>query len=154
MLSPMIVLALIGISTVVFASIRRIPDGYAYTLRRFGGQMRTVGSGMHFVLPLIERVAHKISLAGNAVEVPDLLVPNSDRHLRGRVYIQVLDAARADSIVDQINQLVCQRLPELMAEPVDEDVGACNARLKLELNRQLCDQGLLVTRVQLEQHAA
>lgn len=154
MLSPMLVLALICASAVVFASVKRIPEGYAYTLRRFGGHIRTLGAGTHFVLPLIERVAHKINLSGNAVDVPDLIVPNSDRHLSGKIYVQVLDAQRADPVVDQIGQLVCQRLPELMASPVEEDVSACNARLKAELNRQLCDQGLLVTRVQLSQHAA
>ncbi|HEX6834374.1 MAG TPA: hypothetical protein VF132_12635 [Rudaea sp.] len=153
MLSPMLVLALICATAVLFASIKRIPDGYAYTLRRFGGQMRTLTAGTHFVLPLIERVAHKINLAGNAVEVADIAVPNSDRHLRGKVYVQVLDAQRADPVVDQLGQIVCQRLPELVASPIDEDVGACNARVKAELNRELCNRGLLVTRVQLEQHA-
>lgn len=153
MLSPMLVLALICASAVLFASVKRIPEGYAYTLRRFGGHMRTLGAGTHFVFPLLERVAHKINLAGNAVDVPDLAVPNSDRHLHGKVYVQVLDATRADPVFDQLHQIVCQRLPELMSAPADEDVRACNARLKIELNRQLRDQGLLVTRVQLEQHA-
>ena len=42
------------IAALVAISVRRIPEGHAYTLRRVGGQMRTVGAGLHLVLPLIE----------------------------------------------------------------------------------------------------
>ena len=53
-----VVMALIAVS------IRRIPEGHAYTLRRVGGQMCTVGAGLHLVLPLVERVAHRTDAIG------------------------------------------------------------------------------------------
>jgi regulator of protease activity HflC (stomatin/prohibitin superfamily) len=51
MLTPMFVLVLVATAVLVLACVRRIPEGHAYTLRRFGGQMRTVGAGIHVVLP-------------------------------------------------------------------------------------------------------
>ena len=67
MLNPMYLLLVAAI--VVLASVRRIPEGHAYTLRRVGGHTRTVGSGMHIVLPVLERVAHRIRLLGNVVDI-------------------------------------------------------------------------------------
>ena len=94
MLSPMMWLGLVALGVLAVASIRRIPEGQVYTLRRLGGQTRVMHSGMHFMLPLLERVAHKISLTGSNVPVDGLVA--EDRQYRGIVYFHVLDPARAE----------------------------------------------------------
>ena len=71
MLSPIILAALCALALLVVASLRRIPEGHVYTFRRIGGHVRVVGSGTHWVVPLVERVAHKISLAGAVVAVEE-----------------------------------------------------------------------------------
>lgn len=149
MLSPMPFIALLSaLAALALVSVKRIPDGHAYTLRRIGGHMRTIGAGIHVVLPLIERVAHKINLLGNVVELA--LPPSSGAAaLRGRVYFQVMDAQRADAVIDGMTELLRQRIPELIGNSAQEDSAARNLRLKAELNRDLRDRGLLVTRVQL-----
>jgi regulator of protease activity HflC (stomatin/prohibitin superfamily) len=132
-----VVIALIAVS------IRRIPEGHAYTLRRFGGQMRTVGAGVHLVLPLVERVAHKIRLLNNVVDV-------QASALHGRVYFQVLDAGRADGVIDAMADMLRQRIPELATSTcVEDDLAARNLHLKAELNRDFSERGVLITRVQL-----
>ena len=47
MSAPMLWLTLLlcAAATLFLASVRRIPEGHAYTLRRVGGHMRTVGAG-------------------------------------------------------------------------------------------------------------
>jgi hypothetical protein len=131
------------VMTLIAVSIRRIPEGHAYTLRRYGGQMRTVGAGLHLVVPLIERVAHKIRLLNNVVEVQTPAV-------NGRVYFQVLDAARADGVIDAMSDMLRQRIPELAASTcTEEDLATRNLHLKAELNRDFSERGVLITRVQL-----
>jgi len=150
MLSPMSVFTLLSTLTVLtFACVRRIPEGQAYTLRRIGGHLRTIGAGMHVVWPGIERVAHKIHLLGNVVEINSLPAPDSEESLHGQVYFQVLDAERADAVIDNMGELVRQRLPDLLASPCMEEISQRNQRLKTELNRQLRERGILITRVQL-----
>lgn len=128
-------------------SVRYVPEGHAYTLRRIGGHMRSLGAGIHLVLPLIERVAHKIRLLGNEVEI-EAHVPNGDLH--GRVYFQVIEPLRADAMIDGIAELLRRRIPELTTETCNEsDPDARDRHLKAELNRDLNDCGVLVTRVQL-----
>ena len=149
---PSPILYLVSLSALVvltFASVKRIPEGHAYTLRRIGGHMRTLSAGTHLILPIIERVAHKIRLLGNVVEIAIQPASGTDAVLLGRVYFQVLDAQRADAVIDGVADLLRQRIPELAGDNAEEDYAARNLRLKAELNRDLRDLGLLITRVQL-----
>lgn len=145
----MILLTLLcGLTTALLVCVRRIPEGQAYTLRRVDGHLRTVGAGVHVVLPLFERVTHKIRLLGNVV---DIAAPSASGNLSGRVYFQVLDAKRADAVIDGIADLVRTRTPALAERASDADNAAARAtHLKAELNRELNSRGVLVTRVQLD----
>lgn len=149
MLAPIVVMALLGAAVLLFAaSIKRIPEGQAYTLRRVDGHLRTIGAGTHLILPLIERVAHKIRLFGNVVEVGEIATPDQGP-LHGKIYYQVLDAERADAIIDEVGSRLREHLPELVASAPAQDTASRNLHLKTELNRSLRERGLLVTRVQL-----
>ena len=148
MLSPMILMALVAIAVLAFASIRRIPEGQVYTLRRVGGHTRVMHSGMHFMLPLIERVAHKISLTGSNVPVDGLVA--AEQQYRGIVYFQVLDPARADRVIDGIDGLLQERTRSLFADAsMPESSDGRRQWLKQSLNSDIRDRGLLVTRVDL-----
>lgn len=150
MSSPMLVLTLIGAAAAaVLACVRRIPEGHAYTLRRIGGHMRTIGAGTHLVVPVVERVAHKIRLLGNIVELGKVQSAQSDGTYSGQVFFQVIDAERADPVIDNVGELVRGCLPAVLSGPADEESSARNQRLKAELNRQLRERGLLITRVQV-----
>ena len=153
-LTLMFLLAVIGI--LVASSVKRIPEGQVYTLRRLGKPARTLTPGMPVVVPLIERIAHKISITGytlaieERVTLADHLAPET---LRGRVWWQVLDPERADSVIDRANDMIRTRvlgaLPEVAAG-ANEDARARNLRLKQALNGSLRERGVLVTRVELD----
>ncbi|MEO8802025.1 MAG: hypothetical protein ABI304_09305 [Rudaea sp.] len=148
MLSPMPIVALTCcLMLLAWMCVRRIPEGHAYTFRRVGGHLRTVGAGIHVMWPLIERVAHKIRLLGNEVDVS---AHAASGDISGRVYFQVIDAQRADALIDDIAELLRRRIPELTAGTCnDTDPSIRDAHLKAELNRDLRERGVLITRVQL-----
>jgi len=151
MLTPnLIVTVLTTLCAITATSVKRIPEGHAYTLRRVGGRIRTLGAGFHLTLPLLERVLHKINLTGNVVEISVPPASGDTLTLRGRVYFQVMDAARAEPVIDHIPELLRQRIPELAAHVcLEDDLAARTQHLKAELNQDLNPRGLLVTRVQL-----
>ncbi len=150
MLTPMFVLVLVAMAALVLACVRRIPEGHAYTLRRFGGHMRTVGAGIHVVLPGVERVAHRIRLLGNVVKVDHVPPVPAGLPYSGQIYYQVLDAARADAVIDSVDALVCDCLPALLGDAANEENASRNSRIKAELNVRLRDRGILITRVQID----
>ena len=150
MLTPMFVLlALAATAVVALACVRRIPEGQAYTLRRVGGHMRAVGAGIHVVVPVLERVAHRIRLLGNVVTVDHLPPAPAGLPYSGQIFYQVLDAERADAVIDSVDALVCDCLPTLLGDAANEDGASLNLRIKAELNLRLRDRGILITRVQL-----
>lgn len=147
--STIILAALCAMTLLVIASIRRIPEGQVYALRRMGGHMRLVGSGTHLVVPLVERVAHKISLAGAAVAVEGLVF--AGQSWRSVVYFQVLDPERAEVVIEDIENLLRAAVVRLCADtalPGSED--ARRQWLKQALNADLRGRGLLIARVDLK----
>ena len=148
MLSPMIWLGLTALGVLAVTSIRRIPEGQVYTLRRLGGHTRVMHPGMHLMLPFVERIAHKISLTGAHVPVDGLVA--ADQHYHGIVYFQVLDPARADRVIDGVDGLLRDRTRSLFADAaLPESADGRRLWLKQSLNSDVRERGLLVTRVDL-----
>lgn len=148
MASPIILAALCALALLVIASLRRIPEGHVYTFRRMGGHVRVVSSGTHWVVPLVERVAHKISLAGAVVTVDGLMI--EDRVQRAVVYFQVLDPERAEVVIGDVEERFRAAVRNLCNAPALP--AAADERgqwLKRSLNAEWRERGLLIARVDL-----
>ena len=148
MLSPPTLTALCALALLAIASVRRIPEGHVYTFRRMDGHVRTVGSGTHLVVPLVERIAHKISLAGTTVAVEGLQC--ADQRYRAVVYFQVLDAERADVVIEDIQNTLRASTRQLFHSAALPDIADVRRQwLKRSLNEELRERGLLIARVDL-----
>lgn len=149
-----IVLILMSLAIVAALSVKRIPEGQVYTLRRLGKPAGTLTAGTHLVVPLVERIAHKISITGYTLAVDERLEPESvtARTLRGRIWWQVLDPERADAVIDRADDLIRLRLRDAVedSDGVDQDLRSRNQRIKQTLNGSLRERGVLVTRVELD----
>jgi regulator of protease activity HflC (stomatin/prohibitin superfamily) len=156
MFSTLTLFTLLVIGLLAVVCVKRIPEGQVYTLRRLGKPARTLTPGMHVVVPLIERIAHKISITGYTLAIEERVQREGHPQpeiLRGRVWWQVLDPERADSVIDRADEMIRTRvigaLPEVASDAGD-DLRARNLRLKQALNGSLRERGVLVTRVELD----
>ena len=70
-----IALILMLIAAMAISSIKRIPEGQVYTLRRLGKPAGILTAGTHVVVPLVERIAHKISITGYTLAVDERMEP-------------------------------------------------------------------------------
>lgn len=141
LLATVSLLALFGV-----ACVRRIPEGMVYTLRRWRGQTRVLGAGTHVVLPLFDRVAHKINVAGSTLGFEAVL---GGERRQGQVWYQVLDARRADAVIDRVDDLLRARCAEWLSAAEIAAAPDLRGRLKQALNDELRPRGVLVTRVEL-----
>ena len=148
MLSPMLFVALCAPVLLAAASVRRVPEGHVYAFRRMGGHVRIVGAGTHLVMPLVERVTRKISLAGAAVAVEGLTRDEQD--FRSVVYFQVLDPERAEVVIEDVENVLRAATRRLFAErEFPQGLEARRTSLKQSLNLELRERGLLIARVDL-----
>ena len=156
MFSTLTLFTLLVIGLLAAVCVKRIPEGQVYTLRRLGKPAGTLTAGTHVVVPLIERIAHKISITGYTLAIEERVQVEGHAEpeiLRGRVWWQVLDPERADAVIDRADEMIRTRvigaLPEVASDDGD-DLRARNLRLKQALNGSLRERGVLVTRVELD----
>jgi regulator of protease activity HflC (stomatin/prohibitin superfamily) len=150
MMTLLTLLLLLPIALIASA-VKVVPAGQVYSLYRRGKPVRLLSSGMHLALPLLDRVAHKINLAGQTLRFEEPLADSRD--VRGTVYWQVLEPERADAVFEQVDQLIRRGAQEaLRGEPAADraDRRDLGARVKLALNSALRERGMMVTRVELD----
>lgn len=95
-------IALIAVALVVilflFAAIKTVPQGYQWTVERFGRYVRTLQPGLRLIVPFIDRIGHKVNVMEQMLDVPSQEVITKDNAkvtVDGVLFFQVLDAARS-----------------------------------------------------------
>ncbi len=144
-------LLLILPAALVASAIKVVPQGQVYSLHRRGKPLRLLQAGTHMVMPLLDRVVHKINLAGQMLRFEEPLADAND--VRGTVYWQVLEPERADAVFEEVDQLIRRGAKEaLRGEPATSRVNRrdLGARVKQSLNGALRERGMMVTRVELD----
>lgn len=136
-----IALAVLALLLLLFLlSMRRVPQGFEYTVERFGRFRRVLRPGLAFVMPLIDRIGARQDLRERSLALPTAAMLTRDRVALGvdaTVFYQVVDAAKASYEVEDLQAslraLLTVSLRTLIGERSFEEVLAGRA----ELNRAL-----------------
>lgn len=99
-----LILLLAGI-ILLSKTVRMVPQGYQWTVERFGRYTHTMDPGLHFLVPVVYGVGRKINMMEQVMDVPSQDVITKDNavvKVDGVVYFQVLDAAKAAYEVAQL----------------------------------------------------
>ncbi|WP_374247838.1 SPFH domain-containing protein [Thermomonas sp.] len=99
-----VILLLVGIIAVA-KTVRMVPQGFEWTVERFGRYTHTMTPGLHFLVPIMYSVGRKINMMEQVMDVPSQDVITKDNavvKVDGVVYFQVLDAAKAAYEVAQL----------------------------------------------------
>jgi regulator of protease activity HflC (stomatin/prohibitin superfamily) len=82
----------------IVRSVTVVPQGYQYTVERFGKYTRTLTPGLHLLAPFIENVGAKVIMMEMVLDVPSQDVITKDNAavtVDGVVFYQILDAAKS-----------------------------------------------------------
>jgi regulator of protease activity HflC (stomatin/prohibitin superfamily) len=96
----------LGIVT-VFKAVRVVPQGFEWTVERFGKYTHTMSPGLHFLMPWMQRVGRKVNMMEQVLEVASQDVITKDNavvKVDGVIFFQVLDAAKAAYEVSNLEQ--------------------------------------------------
>lgn len=142
-----LILVLVFSAITLGMSVKRIPEGQVYTLRRMGHTApRLLRPGTHWVWPVLEHVTHRISLVGHSLKLDA-----GDATPSGTVFWQVLEPERADAVIEDAESMIREQVRQAATQLAGiDDPGARNATLKQRLNDALGTHGILVTRVRVD----
>ncbi|MCB1432554.1 MAG: paraslipin, partial [Alphaproteobacteria bacterium] len=104
------IFVLVVVAVVVFyllRAVRMVPQGYNYTVERFGRYVRTLHPGLGLIVPFIDGIGSKMNMMEQVLDIPSQEVITRDNAMvkvDGVTFYQVLDAPRATYEVRELDR--------------------------------------------------
>ena len=158
----MIGIGIIVILVIIFiGGIKVIPQSKAYVVERLGAYHRTMQTGMHYVIPFIERISNKVSLkeiVKDFAPQPVITKDNVTMQIDTVVYFQITDpklySYGVENPINAIENLTATTLRNIIGElELDETLTSrdvINTKMRSILDEATDPWGVKVNRVEVK----
>lgn len=161
-MSALIVLAVLAVVVILAAGlgVRTVPQGQVWTVERFGAFTRLLNPGLNLLVPLVERIGHKMNVQEIVLDIPEQAVITRDNAavvVDGIMYYRVLDPAKAaygaQNLVQALTSMAMTNIRSVIgAMDLDGALSGreeINAKLLTTLDHATAPWGVKVSRVEL-----
>lgn len=156
----LLVLIIIAISLIV-TNIRIVPQANAYVIERLGAYNGTWQVGLHFKIPLIDKIARKVSLKEHVIDFPPQPVITKDNvtmEIDTVIYFQITDpklyAYGVADPMSAIENLTATTLRNIIGDlELDQTLTSrelINTRMRQVLDEATDSWGIKINRVEVK----
>ena len=157
----MFIVVLLVLVAIAASGVKIIPQSRAYVVERLGAYHRTMQTGLHYVIPFVERVANNVSLKEIVKDFPPQPVITKDNvtmQIDTVVYFQITDSKLytygIENPVNAIENLTATTLRNIIGElELDETLTSrdvINTKMRSILDEATDPWGVKVTRVEVK----
>jgi len=104
----LILFVVLAVAT-LWSTVKIVPQGYNYTVEKFGRYTRTLTPGLHILIPVMERVGHHVNMKEQVIDIPSQDVITKDNAMvsvDGVAFYQVLNAAKSAYEVELLEHAI------------------------------------------------
>ncbi|MCY3883648.1 MAG: SPFH/Band 7/PHB domain protein [Gammaproteobacteria bacterium] len=145
---------------VILRAVRVVPQGFHWTVERFGKYTRTITPGLNLLTPIVEAVGQKFNMMEQVLDIPAQDVISSDNALvqcDAICYYQVLDAAKAAYQINDLQlatrNLVMTNIRAVLGSMELDEILSNRDRINIELLKKVDlatdPWGTKVTRIEI-----
>ncbi len=156
-----VILVILFLLILITSCVKIVPQATAYVVERLGGYQGTWGVGIHFKVPIIDRVARRVTLKEQVVDFapqPVITKDNVTMRIDTVVFFQITDpklyAYGVENPIMAIENLTATTLRNIIGDlELDETLTSreiINTKMRVSLDVATDPWGIKVNRVELK----
>ena len=159
--SEIIIVIIVAVVALIIAYLKIVPQATEYVIERLGKYQKTWSAGLHFLIPIIDRVSKKVTLKEQVLDSPPQPVITKDNvtmRIDTVVYFKVFDAKLftygAVNPISALENLTATTLRNIVGELELDDTltsrDTINGKMTEILDSATDQWGIKVNRVELK----